>query len=257
MIRLPLLALALMLTGLAAAARADDAPPRPAQVSLLPGWQMEDGRRMAALRIRLAPGWKTYWRSPGDAGIPPLFDWSGSRNVSSVRVHWPAPEVVDSGGMRIIAYHGDVVLPVELTPTDPAAPMRVALQADMGVCHDICVPLTAALQGDLAGAGRRDPAIVAALLDQPVAGQGRLRCSVVAAPHGMRVRVEAPHPPAEAVIELTGAAAWVSRPRVAGHDGGMVAEAEVTGAGVALDRSALRLTLLPEAGGAVEYSGCD
>ncbi|MFY8145805.1 MAG: protein-disulfide reductase DsbD domain-containing protein, partial [Rhodobacter sp.] len=56
---------------------------------VLPGWRTEQGTHMAALRLTLAPGWKTYWRSPGDAGIPPLFNWSGSQNLSGVRVHWP------------------------------------------------------------------------------------------------------------------------------------------------------------------------
>ena len=55
--------------------------------TLLPGWQIEGGGQMAALQLTLAPGWKTYWRSPGDAGIPPSFDWSGSQNVKSVRIH--------------------------------------------------------------------------------------------------------------------------------------------------------------------------
>ena len=67
---------------------------------LRPGWQMENGGHMAAVELQLAPGWKTYWRSPGDAGIPPTFDWSGSDNVRSVRIHWPAPLVFDANGMQ-------------------------------------------------------------------------------------------------------------------------------------------------------------
>ena len=60
--------------------------------SVLTGWRMENGHHMAALRITLAPGWKTYWRAPGEAGIPPRFDWTGSDNLSAVTVHWPDGE---------------------------------------------------------------------------------------------------------------------------------------------------------------------
>src|SRR6056297_2127380 len=73
-------------------------------VSVLPGWQMSDGRHMAALRFSREDGWKTYWRAPGDAGIPPRFDWSGSGNLARVALHWPAPKVFDSYGLRTVGY---------------------------------------------------------------------------------------------------------------------------------------------------------
>ena len=69
------------------------------------GWQMQNGHHMAGLSLQLAPDWKTYWRAPGEAGIPPLFDWSGSTNVQSVRVHWPSPVVFHLNGMQTIGYH--------------------------------------------------------------------------------------------------------------------------------------------------------
>ena len=63
---------------------------QPAHADLLTGWRLEDGRHAAAIRIRLDPGWKTYWRAPGDGGIPPSFDWQGARNLAGWSVHWPA-----------------------------------------------------------------------------------------------------------------------------------------------------------------------
>ena len=69
--------------------------------TLLPGWRMENGHQMAGLSLTLSPGWKTYWRSPGEAGIPPLFDWSGSDNIASVRLHWPSPSVFHTNGMHM------------------------------------------------------------------------------------------------------------------------------------------------------------
>ena len=60
---------------------------------ILQGWVLPDGNRMAAIRMTVEPGWKTYWRAPGDMGIPHSFDWSGSRNLSAVAVEWPATTV--------------------------------------------------------------------------------------------------------------------------------------------------------------------
>ena len=90
---------------------------------LLSGWQTDRGTHMAALELALAPGWKTYWRAPGDAGIPPSFDFSASTNLKSVRFHWPRPAVFDLNGMQTIGYHDHLVLPIEVTPEDPAQPV--------------------------------------------------------------------------------------------------------------------------------------
>ena len=106
---------------------------------LLPGERQTDGGRMAGLRLTLADGWKTYWRSPGDAGIPPSFDWSASVNVASVEVFWPRPEVFISFGMQTIGYSDQVVLPLRVKPLDPARPITLAVTADLGVCKEICV----------------------------------------------------------------------------------------------------------------------
>ena len=109
---------------------------------LRPGWQMENGGHMAAVELELAPGWKTYWRSPGDAGIPPTFDWSGSENVKSVRLHWPAPEVFEANGMQTIGYHERLVLPVEITPKDPSRPVRLSVVMALGsATKSACPPL--------------------------------------------------------------------------------------------------------------------
>src|SRR5207302_11010161 len=94
----------------------------------------------AGMEIRLAPGWKTYWRYPGDSGIPPRFDFSKSRNVKSVTVRWPAPRrLADESGVSI-GYKHDVVFPLEITPQDAAKPVMLALKIDYAVCEKICVP---------------------------------------------------------------------------------------------------------------------
>lgn len=110
-------------------------------------------RVVAGVEIETKPDWKTYWRNPGDAGVPPAFDWSKSVNVAAAVVRYPAPQrLVDKGGVTI-GYLGGVVFPVIVTPADPAKPVTLKLTIDYGVCKDICVPAQADLSLDIAAAG--------------------------------------------------------------------------------------------------------
>jgi len=233
---------------------------------LRPGWRTEAGTHMAALHLRLAEGWKTYWRTPGDAGIPPRFDWSGSDNLSAVRVHWPRPEVFELAGLRTLGFSSELVLPLEFTLADAAAAARVAARVDLGVCETICVPVTLRLEGALPAPGAADPAIRAALANRPVpareAGLTRAGCSVAPAEDGVRLtaRLDLPRMGTQevAVFELSDEEIWISE--VASHrEGGtLVAAADlvpIMGGPVALDRSDLRITVLGD-GRAVELQGC-
>ena len=233
---------------------------------LLPGWRAADGTHVAAVRVRLAPGWKTYWRAPGDAGIPPAFDWSGSHNVATVRIDWPRPELFSFNGMRTLGYGGEMILPVRIAPRDPAAPIHLDAAIDLGVCSDICVPATLDLAVDLPPVGRADPAIRAALAARPEtaaeAGVRRIACTVEAADDGLRLTAEVDVPPLGrgemAVIEAADATLWVSEARTTRHGGRLVAVADVvplTDAPVALDRRGITVTLL-SVGRAVELHGC-
>jgi DsbC/DsbD-like thiol-disulfide interchange protein len=112
--------------GPAAPAAAQALPPQIVHAELRPGWQTEDGTHLAALHLRLAEGWKTYWRVPGDAGIVPQFDWSRSQNTASVRARWPRPMIFSQNGYRSIGYEGELVLPLEVVPQQAGKP--VALQ---------------------------------------------------------------------------------------------------------------------------------
>jgi DsbC/DsbD-like thiol-disulfide interchange protein len=100
----------------------------------------------AFIEITLEPGWKTYWRTPGDAGgLPPAFDWSKSSNLARAEVLYPAPQrFVDRSGTTI-GYHDGLVLPVEITPerAGEAVPLVVGLQ--YGICKDVCIPVEAEL----------------------------------------------------------------------------------------------------------------
>src|SRR6266542_1702588 len=81
----------------------------------------------AGIEIRLDPGWKTYWRYPGDSGVPPRFGFTRSENVASVSVLWPAPQSFSDGSGRSIGYKDDVIFPLRIVPRDPAKPVVLRL----------------------------------------------------------------------------------------------------------------------------------
>lgn len=94
----------------------------------------------AGVEIRLDPHFKTYWRNPGDSGLPPVFDWSSSQNVASAEVLWPAPYRFEDTAGSSIGYSGTVVFPVRVTLADPRKPAILVLKLDYAVCEKICIP---------------------------------------------------------------------------------------------------------------------
>lgn len=142
------LALATLWLGTAvptAPAVAEPAPSAKAQgerssIALLSAGRMPDGAWRAGLSIALEPGFKTYWRDPGDSGVPPVFDWSGSRNVARVEVEWPAPRRFFDGVGWSIGYKEDVVLPLRVVAQDAGAPVVLDLKLDYAICEKLCIP---------------------------------------------------------------------------------------------------------------------
>ena len=96
----------------------------------------------AAVEIELAPGWKTYWRSPGDAGMAPVFDFSRSSNLKGVTVGFPPPEREDDGFTVSNIFSDRVVLPLTVEAADPAKPVDLSMKLDLGVCEEICIPVS-------------------------------------------------------------------------------------------------------------------
>jgi DsbC/DsbD-like thiol-disulfide interchange protein len=245
--------------------------PSPAvTVSLIDGWRTADGGRVAAVVVELPPGWHTYWRVPGEAGIPPRFDWSASSNLASVAYEWPRPEVFDRFGLLSFGYDDELVLPVRLAPEVPAAVMDVALTVEIGVCGEICVPIeaqvTAALEGD-GSAGDR-ARIEAALAERAVApaeaGVARVTCGLVSGTDGLELAAQvtfaaAPAKPPQAVLEAGQPNLWVGATASVLEGATLVASAPVEaagGGGPMLERRAFRLTLI-ESARAVDIRGCD
>src|SRR5262245_3863782 len=106
----------------------------------------------AGVEVRLKPGWHTYWRYPGDAGVPPRFDFAGSQNVKSVDVLWPAPQPIREQGLVAIGYARDVTWPLAVVPKERAKPVTLRLKLDYAVCEKLCVPAEGKAELTLSGA---------------------------------------------------------------------------------------------------------
>jgi DsbC/DsbD-like thiol-disulfide interchange protein len=135
----------------------------------------KSGQYFAGLEIVMADGWKTYWRMPGDSGVPPAFDWAGSANVASAKVLYPAPMRMPEADGAAIGYKQSVLLPIEVTPQDPSRPIVLKLALEFGVCREICIPATASfdLPVPAAPTGALAPPIAAALERVPRPQQSR------------------------------------------------------------------------------------
>ncbi len=116
----------------------------------------------AGIEIRLKAGWHTYWRYPGDAGVPPQFDFKGSQNVKGVEVLWPAPQRLPEDGGISIGYEHDMILPLRIVPQDRAKPVVLRLKLDYAVCEKLCVPAEAKAELALSGGATSQDAALAA-----------------------------------------------------------------------------------------------
>jgi DsbC/DsbD-like thiol-disulfide interchange protein len=99
---------------------------------------------LGGIAIQLQPGWHTYWRTPGDSGVPPRFDFSKSDNVEAVAVLYPAPQKFDDGAGGIsLGYTHKVVLPLRITAKDANKPVTLRAEINYAVCEKICIPVEA------------------------------------------------------------------------------------------------------------------
>ena len=107
------------------------------------------GIRLMGIDVRLDPEALTYWRSPGEAGVPPTLSFAGSTNVADATLLFPAPSRYDEEGSEAIGYKNAVVFPVRISPTDPTRPVKVRTTFNFAICDRQCVPAQARFTLDL------------------------------------------------------------------------------------------------------------
>ncbi len=233
---------------------------------VLSGWRDADGTHIAAIRLTMADGWHTYWRTPGEAGIPPQFRLEPSDNLSGLAVHWPVPIRFEDNGYNSIGYTGEVVIPMRLRPETEGLPIALKGEVQIGVCDDICVPVWLEIDSVLPASGVPDAVIRAALKSKPLtrreARAGEVRCTVEAITDGLRLTavLDLPEFGSDefAVVEFADRSVWISEAQVSRDSGRLTAVAEMVpanGKPFLLQRDDLVFTVLAD-GRSVELSGC-
>ncbi|MEM7473280.1 MAG: protein-disulfide reductase DsbD domain-containing protein [Pseudomonadota bacterium] len=231
-------------------------------VSFLQGWRHESGAHYAALKVELAPGWKTYWRAPGDGGLPTLMSWEGSQNLARAQILWPRPSVFREGGMRSIGYDTEVVLPIRFLPVT-GDDIYAALRLRMGVCKEVCLPVDLKLSTKLDRKATQNVALIRSALDaRPDKIEAKLTCRLTRKDGAYLVSVTATVPPLEgrseaSVIELDDPMVWVSEPAFQRSGDTVMAKAQLIpqAKSSTIDLTRLRFTLLSTSD-AVEMRGC-
>jgi DsbC/DsbD-like thiol-disulfide interchange protein len=140
-----------------------------------------DANLRAGVEIKMRPGWKTYWRYPGDSGVPPHFDFSGSENLKRATVLFPAPHLFTDETGKTLGYKDNVIFPLAISPEEPGKPVRLRVKIDYAVCEKLCVPAEGSADLVLgAGNSDQDAALAAA--------EARVPKQVTAAQLGLTVR---------------------------------------------------------------------
>ena len=162
------LAAAAFVSSLSVEARAGDSSPWQrdghSAVRLLAG-SRSGGVLLGGIAFQLEPGWKTYWRTPGDSGVPPRFDFSKSENVEAVTVLWPAPMKFDDGaGGHSLGYKTQIVLPLRIVAKNADKPVTLRADINYAVCEKLCIPVEASAELAFTSvASTEDSALFAAL----------------------------------------------------------------------------------------------
>lgn len=135
-----------------------------ASVRLIAASAMTKGRYRAGVVIAMPSGSHTYWKQPGDAGVPPVFAFNGSTNVAKAEVEFPTPARITEDGLDAFGYTDRVAFPVLVTPADPGKPSSLHVDLSYAVCNKICMPghSTADLALPTKGESRQDEAVAVA-----------------------------------------------------------------------------------------------
>ena len=162
---------------------------------------LQGGAYEAGVEIVLKGGAHTYWRNPGDGGVPPTFEFKGSTNLKSFSVSYPAPMRFSEAGMDTFGYSGEVIFPLRIVPGNAEKPVRVTLDLNYAACEKICMPAQAKLTLTLdplidGGANRARIADYRALVPKNLDTPGAPKISVRAGAETGKVWIVSSAPPA-------------------------------------------------------------
>jgi thiol:disulfide interchange protein/DsbC/DsbD-like thiol-disulfide interchange protein len=103
------------------------------------------------LQLTHAPHWHTYWKNPGDSGLPTTFKWTLPEGLSAGDIDWPTPKRLPIGPLLNFGYDGTVLLPVPVSveSAQGGKTIRVKLEADWLVCEIECIPQSGTFEIDL------------------------------------------------------------------------------------------------------------
>ena len=237
-------------------------------IEVIQGWHTENGTYMAAVHFALEDGWKTYWRAPGESGIPPSFDWEGSENLSTVTFHWPSPKLYIQNGIRTLGYKGDFILPIEIEPSVEGKPVRIKSQIDYGLCNEVCIPASSTIEAELTDSNSLDHALIkTALASGPRAakdsGVQSVSCKVEPIKDGLSIAANITFKDTApdidlTVIELAAPDIWIVQTDLKRTETVVMALAELmsySDTPFILDQNKLRVTLIGDTQ-AIEINGC-
>ncbi len=232
------------------------APSPKSRARLVSAGPLENGIYRAGVEIALDGNALTYWRNPGDAGVPPEFDFTGSTNLAKTEITYPAPERHDEDGSEVFGWRRSVIFPLQIAPTDPTKPVAVTLALRYAACEKICIPSDGRMELTFAPKAAASPqaeriAQWASLVPRPAAQADAtfdLESVVGAAKPQWRVRISPPEAGSDLFAE--GADGWFFDTRAIAGGGFKLVLAERP-AGSA-NMTSIRLTLR-RASGAVEF----
>ncbi len=237
------------------------------KAEIVQGWTRSDGKMVGALQISLDGGWKTYWRTPGDGGIPPRMDWSNSRNLDGIDALWPAPTVFVENGMTSYGFVDELLLPLVVTPRKSGRDVELTGFLQIGVCKEICIPYALDVSGALAAGETAIAApIAAAMAERPFSARearvSDVSCRIAPTDDGMMVSATIDMPSAGgreyAVIETGNPELWVQEATVSRSGGELTVASNVLHVEEApffLQRSDMTITVIGT-DYAVEINGC-
>ncbi|WP_428687992.1 protein-disulfide reductase DsbD domain-containing protein [Roseibium sp.] len=221
-------------------------------VRLVATGPLESGKYLAGLEFLLEPGWHTYWRYPGEAGIPPQISFPGSVNLGQTEILYPVPQRYDDGFTKSIVYYDGIILPMKVTPEAPEKGVLLSLDVFFGICKEICIPADASLSLPLEPQGETDE-LAARLIARdlamvPTSGEtgGLSIGTVTLSGNGgsLVIETEAPENTTPDLFAAAPGPSYIGLPELDRNDGGRaVWRLPLKGLAVAEDDDQLRLVL--------------